>query len=709
MIPSDLTQHIFTGRKIFLIDLFCGAGGVSTGFENAVYEGEKAIELLACVNHDAKAIASHKINHPNVIHYTEDVRKLKLKDLMEKVRFIRASVKDAIIVLWASLECTNFSKAKGGRSRKADNRMLADEMYRYLRALDPDYFYIENVEEFKQWGPLRIAGTVMDKYCTLEVDKRGEYIFVPDKTKFKIFFNRWKQRIIKNYGYKFFDNDGQTLNAADYGACQSRKRYFAVFAKPHLPILFPEQTHAKQPEKHPGRNYKKWEPVRKALDLHNHGTSIFIPGRIKSEKSFSRIYEGLIKHVAGGKKNFLLKYNSVNGVTGKHVVPGIDEPCPTVGTQGRLGFVETEFIQQYNGGNRSKNRTLSTHAPIRTIDTQNRYALTKPEFIVNYNHSSTTEDIDKVGPSVVAADKLALAQCQFINKNYSGNPEHKNQSINAPAGAITTIDHHALVTTEHAKHYLVNYHGKHKDDKSIDVASGSITTKEDNGLVTAQFIKIDHGASNSKSIDAENNALVGVTKENLVTCIPFVMDTQFNNGTKSVDEPAGTQTANRKHFYLVNPIYDSQCTSIESPCGTITGSRRHWHYLVNPQWGNNSGNNINNPSPTLIARQDKSPLCLVTTEEGFWAIEVLPTDSPMVVKIKEFMALYGIVDIKMRILVVKELLRIQGFPEDYYLAGTQADQKKFIGNAVEVTQAKVIAEALAKALHGYWEERRLAA
>lgn len=644
MIPSDLTQHIFTGRKIFLIDLFCGAGGVSTGFENATINGEKVIELVACVNHDAKAIASHRMNHPNVIHYTEDVRKLKLKDLMEKVRFIRANVKDAIIVLWASLECTNFSKAKGGQSRKADSRMLADEMYRYLRALDPDYFYIENVEEFKQWGPLRIAGTVHDTYCTLDVDKKGEYIFVPDKTRLRIFFERWKSRIIRMYGYKFFDNDEQTLNAADYGACQSRKRYFAVFAKPHLPILFPEQTHAKQPEKYPGRNYKKWEPVRKALDLHNHGTSIFIPGRIKSEKSFSRIYEGLIKHVAGGKKNFLLKYNSVNGVTGKHVVPGIDEPCPTVGTQGRLGFVEAEFLTHYRG----QSKTASTEMP---------------------------------SPTITGGDKLALTKCQFINKNYSGNPEHKNQSINAPAGAITTIDHHALVTTEHAKHYLVNYHGKHKDDKSIDVASGSITTKEDNGLVTAQFIKIDHTeGQTSKSIDKESAAIKTVGKENLVTCIPFVMDTQFNNGTKSVDEPAGTQTANRKHFHLVNP-----------------------------QWGSNGGNNINNPSPTLIARQDKSPLCLVTTEEGFLAIEVLPTDSPMVVKIKEFMALYGIVDIKMRMLVVKELLRIQGFPEDYYLAGTQADQKKFIGNAVEVTQAKVIAEALAKALHGYWEERRLAA
>ena len=78
--------------------------------------------------------------------------------------------------------------------------------------------------------------------------------------------------------------------------------------------------------------------------------------------------------------------------------------------------------------------------------------------------------------------------------------------------------------------------------------------------------------------------------------------------------------------------------------------------------------------------------------------EIYESDSPMMKKIKEFMALYGIIDIKMRMLVIEELKRIMGFPDDYILVGTQADQKKFIGNAVEVTMARVLCEALVKRL-----------
>lgn len=89
---------------------------------------------------------------------------------------------------------------------------------------------------------------------------------------------------------------------------------------------------------------------------------------------------------------------------------------------------------------------------------------------------------------------------------------------------------------------------------------------------------------------------------------------------------------------------------------------------------------------------------LVATESGQVAIEIYNNDSPMTVKIKEFMALYGIVDIKMRMLRIPELKKIMGFPEDYVLIGTQADQKKFIGNAVEVTQARKNTEALCKVL-----------
>lgn len=100
--------------KLLYIDLFCGAGGTSTGVENARYADERCAKVIACVNHDANAIASHAANHPDALHFTEDIRTLELSPLVAHVERMKKIYPDALIVLWASLECTNFSKAKVG-------------------------------------------------------------------------------------------------------------------------------------------------------------------------------------------------------------------------------------------------------------------------------------------------------------------------------------------------------------------------------------------------------------------------------------------------------------------------------------------------------------------------------------------------------------------------------------------------------------------
>ena len=176
---------------------------------------------------------------------------------------------------------------------------------------------------------------------------------------------------------------------------------------------------------------------------------------------------------------------------------------------------------------------------------------------------------------------------------------------------------------------------------------------------------------------------------------------QYGNGTPScVDGPAPTVTTNPKHQlvsckpWIMSTNFKNVGNSIDEPARVLTANRK-WHYLMNPQF-KSKGGSVNEPCFTLIARMDKMPPYLVATESGEAAIEVYPTDSPMTVKIKEFMALYGIVDIKMRMLKIPELKKIMGFPEDYVLVGSQADQKKFIGNAVEVTIARRWCEAIAK-------------
>ena len=169
--------------NLLYIDLFCGAGGTSTGINSARLEEEECARVIACVNHDANAIASHAANHPEAMHFTEDIRTLELSPLVAHVRKCKDENPSALVVLWASLECTNFSKAKGGQPRDADSRTLAEHLFRYIEAIDPDYIQIENVEEFQSWG---------------DVDENGRPISM-DRGRCYL---RWV-RNVKKYGYNF--------------------------------------------------------------------------------------------------------------------------------------------------------------------------------------------------------------------------------------------------------------------------------------------------------------------------------------------------------------------------------------------------------------------------------------------------------------------------------------------------------------------------
>lgn len=541
--------------KLLYIDLFCGAGGTSTGVENARYEGRQCAKVIGCVNHDANAIASHAANHPDAMHFTEDIRTLELSPLIAHIAKMRKLYPDAFVVLWASLECTNFSKAKGGQPRDADSRTLAEHLFRYIEAINPDYIQIENVEEFMSWGDL---------------DENGKPI---SKDAGRL-YQQWVANVC-GYGYRFVH---RILNSADYGAYTSRRRFFGIFAKGSLPIVFPEPTHSKEGAAGLFGRLHRWKPVREVLDFSDEGESIFGRKKPLVDATLERIYAGLIKFVAGGKEAFMVKWNSMSRA-GKYHAPGIDEPCPTVATQSRLG----------------------------------------------------------------------VAQVSFLSKYYGGSPEGKSVSVEEPAGAITTRDHHSFITA-----YYGNGH-----NHSIDEPAPTLTTKD-----RLAFVDMQYGNGTPCDIETPAPTVTTNPKHQLVTCKPWIMDTSFKNTGSSIDEPAQTVTANRK-----------------------------WHYLMNPQF-QSAGGSVDSPCFTLIARMDKMPPYLIQTEQGEMAIVIEPDDSPAMVKIKQFMALYGIIDIKMRMLRIPELKRIMGFPSDYVLVGTQADQKKFIGNAVEVNMARVLCEAL---------------
>jgi len=571
--------------SLIYIDLFCGGGGTTTGVHSARINGENCAIVACCVNHDEKAIKSHKSNHKQTLHFTEDITLLYNTSRMEKmvkhVESLRLKYPKAQVVLWASLECTNFSKAKGGQPRDADSRTLANHLFPYIEALNPDRIQIENVEEFMSWGELDNNGKPISRFAGLD-------------------YQRWI-KAVSDYGYKF---DYRILNAADFGALTSRKRFFGQFCRQNEEIFWPEQTHAAHPENNLFVNHlKKWRAVKEVLDFSDEGESMFDRRKPLVDATWERTYAGLIKFVAGGKKEFLLKYNSMSK-NKTYVAPSVDNPCPTIATQGRLG----------------------------------------------------------------------LCNVQFIQKAYSGRPEGKVQSINKPAGTITTKDHHQVI-------FLQKYFSGNPENKvaSIELPSPTLTTKDRLAFVAAYYGNGD----NVSAIDSPSPTLT--TKDRLSLVPSKFIDMQYGNGSPaSVDAPAPTVTTNPKHKivdlkWLMNPQFKSEGRSIDKPCFT------------------------------LIARMDKRPPYLVdvttTTSkmpsfikhiDNVLIYEIYDTDSEIVKKVKEFMALYGIVGIKMRMLRIPELKMIMGFPKDYVLIGSQADQKKFIGNAVEVKVATAIVEATAK-------------
>lgn len=519
--------------RLLYVDLFCGAGGTSTGVENAVVNGVKIAKVVACVNHDRNAIASHKANHPDAIHYTEDIRTLELGPMVRHLDLARKAWPKAKVVLWASLECTNFSRAKGGQSRDADSRTLAEHLFRYVEAIRPDAIQIENVEEFMSWGPLvekrrKDGSVVLTKKSAGKGKERvswKEPAMIPDPQHAGDYYRKWVSDMCA-CGYRF---EHRILNSADYGAYTSRKRFFGMFAAPDFPMVFPVPTHAKTPQRSLfGEPLLPWKAVREVLDLEDEGASIFDRRKPLVEATLRRIYAGLVKFVAGGTP-------------------------------------------------------------------------------------------------------------AFLTKAFGGNPAEKCQDLGSPAGTVTVRDHHQFITA---------YYG--------------------------------------------------------------------NGGVHSVERPAPTVTTKDRlaMVYLDNQYGTGGPTSVDVPCGTITNIPKQKpvsvHFISNPYSFKSDGSSVDLPAPTVIARQDKAPLQLVTTgdgrkglpsfirrgEDGALVYEILPDDNETLRAIKEFMASHGIVDISMRMLRIRELKLIQGFPADYVLVGTQEEQKKYLGNAVVTVMAKAWCEAI---------------
>lgn len=386
ILASDLNQKkqilkpiTTVNFNIYWIDLFCGAGGTSAGIHLA---GQT---VVACVNHDPDAIAAHKENHPNTIHLMEDVRDLEVVYRLEKiVQEIRANDSSAIIAIWASLECTNFSIAKGGQPRNADSRTLANSMFPYLSILDPEYFWVENVKEFRAWGPLDEQGKPISRNAGAD-------------------YMSW-MNTVRNYGYR---SDEKILNAADFGSCQNRKRLFIQFAKSNLPFSWPEQTHSKDGGDGGLFPILKWRAVREVINFEDEGVSIFDRKKDLSPKTLEVIAKGIQKAMKEQEQTFLFKYYG-NGDN----YNSINNPAGTVTTKDRFAKI-TMIFNQYKTGFLS-----SINQPCGALTTNPKQNVVT--FLMNPSHGGHTTSVNQPSPTIIARqDKAPLYLINVLMKEYN--------------------------------------------------------------------------------------------------------------------------------------------------------------------------------------------------------------------------------------------------------------------------------------------------
>lgn len=496
---SDMLNH-FDPDFGLIIDLFAGGGGASEGIRAALGRDPDV-----AVNHDPEAISMHTMNHHDTMHFTADVFEVDPKTIFPKY---------PVGLLWASPACTHFSKARGSKPVCKQLRSLAWIVVKWARLRKPKQIYLENVEEFTDWGPVLDDG----QPCPI---RKGET------------FTRFVSELQK-LGY---DVEWREVKAHEYGAPTIRKRLFMVARCDGKEIVWPAPTHGdpKNPEVKSGKR-KPFRTAAEIIDWSIPGNSIFMrTEEIKAKKlrikrplkdtSLRRIGKGLNKFVFKNPdpytvdQSWIVKY--YKGVVGSSIY----DPLPTITTADHNAlstaklapFVSTYFGERNgeadgrgatldkplstitSGGMRhslispvligidngsSKSASWSPEAPLTTIVTENRHALVEnhlvqlPHVVRDFKSSIGSNMNDPIGTITTQGNgKAALCvshAVKFRGTNY-GYP------MTDPVHTITAAGtHQGLVTS-----YLSSFYGNAKDIGSLmDDPLRTVTTKD-------RFAKVD--------------------------------------------------------------------------------------------------------------------------------------------------------------------------------------------------------------------------
>lgn len=457
-----------------VIDYFAGAGGASSGIEEAI---GRPIDIA--INHDPEAVAMHAANHPLTKHYCKDIWEADPLEVTQG---------RPVGLGWFSPDCKHFSRAKGGKPVSKRVRGLAWVVIRWAKAVRPRVIMLENVSEFATWGPLLEDGS-------------------PCKIRKGLTFRRWC-KMLQNLGYEL---DLRELVAAKYGAGTTRKRLYMIARCDGQPIVWPEETH--------GPGLLPYVTAADSIDWSIPCPSIFERSKPLADATLRRIARGITRYVVNNPKPFIV---TMRGTDDSHIdrsARPIDEPLGTVSAGGFHHALVTPLIASLAHGDSGGRREYPISDPLGTVSAGGiQHAVVSPVIMPLTHHGERrAHSPDEPLPTITGAHRgeLALVSPTLIQMGYGeregqaprsldlqqplgtvvagglkhgmvaaflarhyGGHENDGAPMEIPMHTITTQDHHHLV---HA--FLTKYYGT-GDGQELSASIGTVTTKDRFGLVT---------------------------------------------------------------------------------------------------------------------------------------------------------------------------------------------------------------------------------
>ena len=397
-----------------IIDNFAGGGGASTGIELAL--GRR---VDVAINHDPEAVAMHTANHPETRHYCESVWEVDPLEITQG---------RPVGLVWLSPDCKHFSKAKGGKPVEKKIRGLAWVALRWASKARPRVIMLENVEEFRTWGPLVIDGSGNARPCPKNKGRE-----------FNAFCNA-----LRRQGYQV---EHRELRACDYGTPTIRKRLFLIARRDGLPIVWPEATHG-DPRNIATRakKLKPWRTAAECIDFTQPCPSIFERARPLADATCRRIAKGIMRYVVEAAEPFV-----------------VGDAVPHVMTMRNAGKPHT-----------------AANEPTHTITAGGAHQFLVSAFLAKHYSGVVGSDLQNPIGTVTSVDHHSLVTANLIQTGYGERDGQAPRAldIQKPLGTLVGVQKHALVNA-----FLVKYYGTDQDPGMTEPMH-TVTARDRFGLVT---------------------------------------------------------------------------------------------------------------------------------------------------------------------------------------------------------------------------------